>query len=168
MPSNFANFNDKGPKGPSNKSIAKQLADANKGKEKLTPQQRTNSIADFSAAMKEAAEKLLPEQVVLFQKKVALEAMRRIIFRTPVDTGRARGNWQLSINAPTASEVPEVLWRTQLEAATRLMNSIAPFSICYICNNVPYIVYLEEGSSQRQAPQGMVAITFVEMRAIFK
>lgn len=67
-------------------------------------------------------------------RALVLDIFRNIQIRTPVDTGRARGNWQVEFNGS--------------QEAT-------------IYNNLPYIERLENGWSQ-QAPTGMVRITLSE------
>ena len=61
---------------------------------------------------------LIPDEVVLFQKKMVLEALRRLTSKTPVDTGRAKGNWQTSIGAPIreAVDVLDTVSYTHLRA----------------------------------------------------
>ena len=77
-----------------------------------------------------------------------------IIKETPVDTGRARGNWQASVNSASGSE----LSRTSEGAAITQLSQEASAAIgntFFFTNNVPYIRRLEYGYSD-QAPQGMV------------
>jgi hypothetical protein len=77
-----------------------------------------------------------------------------IIKETPVDTGRARGNWQASVNSAAGSE----LSRTSEGAAIVQLSQAASAAIgntFFFTNNVPYIRRLEYGYSD-QAPQGMV------------
>lgn len=87
-------------------------------------------------------------------RAATLQLGTAIIKETPFDTGRARGNWQTSIGSPVSGET------ARLGAA----GSIAELSnqtgamigdVLYITNNVPYIYFLEYGSSQL-APEGMV------------
>ena len=81
----------------------------------------------------------------------SLSLFSRIIRRTPVDTGRARGNWMAGLNSPseTGGEVGATV------ARARLGDSL------FLTNNLPYIHRLEYGSSD-QAPQGMLRITIAE------
>lgn len=86
----------------------------------------------------------------------AIDLAGKIIKATPVDTGTAKGNWNIAINNPDLStdkppdknrslrpgDVPKV----------RLDQKII------ISNNLPYIGKLEHGSS-KQAPAGMVAVS---------
>ena len=73
-----------------------------------------------------------------------------IVKRTPVDTGRLRGNWQTSINTSDGS-APIIM--------AKLGDSI------FITNNLPYAQVIESGSS-KQAPSGMVAITAAEFTRV--
>ena len=75
-----------------------------------------------------------------------------VIRMTPVDTGRAKGNWQCTIGSPATGE-----------AMTNEMTMIATVpqhagAKVYLTNNLPYIQKLEYGHSQ-QAPSGMVRIS---------
>ena len=88
------------------------------------------------------------EQLETVARKIAITAYRRIIMRTPVKTGKARGNWQCTIGSPA-------------------IGAWAPLSptAFYLTNNLPYIGRLEHGSS-KQAPAGMVAVTIAELGGI--
>jgi hypothetical protein len=83
------------------------------------------------------------------------EVFSNIIQMTPVDTGRARGNWQCTIGAPFTGEddTGDVL---------KMQNTLPrrAGSVVYLTNNVPYIRKLEyiPGYS-RQAPAGMVRVS---------
>jgi len=83
-----------------------------------------------------------------------LELFSGVIRATPVDTGRARGNWQTSVGAPVNGEIAregDAAALAEVEAKTPQ----GAGQITYLSNNLPYIVQLEEGSS-KQAPEGMV------------
>jgi hypothetical protein len=82
------------------------------------------------------------------------EVFSNIIQMTPVDTGRARGNWQCTIGAPFTGEddTGDVL----------KMQSVIPRragSVVYLTNNVLYIRALEYDFHSRQAPAGMVRVS---------
>lgn len=86
-----------------------------------------------------------------------LELFSGVIRATPVDTGRARGAWQTGVGSPP----PGADGRLDPSAAQPLaeVEQNTPRGagqIAYLSNNVPYIFRLEEGSSKRQAPHGMV------------
>ncbi len=121
------------------------------------------NLKKFSAALKKGQVEL-GEIHLKFQKRIALEALTRIIKRTPVDTGRARANWQLA-SSTNESEVGgtdpggSATIAGGLSAIDRIT---VPFGVIWIFNNVEYITLLEEGSSS-QAPQGMVALSLREI-----
>lgn len=99
-------------------------------------------------------------------RAAALDMFGSIVQRTPVDTGRARGNWQLTIGQPAAGTRDRIDPQGALAAATALggLASFRPGASIFIVNNLPYIIRLEYGSSG-QAPGGMVRITAREWRA---
>lgn len=88
---------------------------------------------------------------------------------TPVDTGWARANWIPNIGSPreapagTRPELPNSASNSEQQAGEARVAASYRFDQgpIHITNNVPYIVYLNEGSSQ-QAPAGFV------QRAIMK
>ena len=93
-----------------------------------------------------------------------LDLSKRIILRTPVDTGRARGNWQVSYNAPESG----VLQRDDLSgqgtiAEVAQQTQIAGGNVWYLTNNLPYIQRLEFEGWSDQAPSGMVRISLAEL-----
>ena len=99
-----------------------------------------------------------------FQKRVALEALTRIVKRTPVDTGFARANWQVAptTNEGTVDGTDPGGGGTIAGGLSDINKVRVPFGVIWIFNNVKYIAFLEEGSSS-QAPQGMVALTLREL-----
>lgn len=70
----------------------------------------------------------------------------RIKARTPVDTGLAQGSWTIAFTE----------------------NEDVGTVGCTISNPVFYVIYLEYGHSQKQAPNGMVRITLAEARIELK
>jgi len=117
------------------------------------------SIQSFDADIKKFAKKagLEVDKVV---RSVVLHAYRGVTLKTPVDTGRARANWNISEGEMNTS-------------VNKNATQIQPFRKptgkrdVYITNSLPYIMLLEKGSS-KQAPQGMVDITMNEIRSSFK
>ncbi|HNU27153.1 MAG TPA: hypothetical protein PKJ38_13680 [Planctomycetota bacterium] len=111
------------------------------------------------------------DRIDIVSRKIALEMFRRVILRTPVDTGRARGNWQTTVGAPAIGELG-----TRHNAKTggapiaraitvgQAWKATTGASIL-LTNNLPYIERLEHGYS-KQAPAGMVAITVAEFGGV--
>lgn len=113
------------------------------------------------AARTARVEKKLSEVVRL----TVLSMSQRMINRSPVDTGRFRGNWQLglaSINSDTSSP-PDTSGTSAMGRISRGLSVAEIGKRIYITNSLPYSRRLEYGWSQ-QAPQGMVRLTVAEFR----
>lgn len=103
-------------------------------------------------------------------RALALEAMMRIMLKNPVDTGRSRANWNVSIGEPDTRAIWNLTvndWaaREALGAATIEKANFFSGDELYITNGIEYIKRLEEGYS-KQAPQGMVGVTVAELRPV--
>lgn len=121
------------------------------------------SLAEFAEQAKGAIDKVCRE--------VIIEVGSSVIRMSPVDTGRFRGNWQFSIDAPKQGALERF---GAAEATAELIDGALQFQAgqsAYIVNNVPYALKLEFGGYNgptekvdsdgysRQAPGGMVRIT---------
>jgi hypothetical protein len=84
-------------------------------------------------------------------QKVSMEAFREVIERSPVDTGRFRGNWQAAIGSPPTSI------EAVGEGYEAVVGRFAPGQVIFLVNNLPYALRLEYGYSD-QAPGGMVRL----------
>lgn len=122
------------------------------------------NLQQFNSALSAAAEKIKKEDFLKFVRSVCLETFKRIVQRTPVDTGRARGNWQVEINAPAAGTLEREQWDLVFERGEAKLADIPPFSVIHITNNCVYIYFLEYVRRSKQHPEGMVEITLQEMR----
>ena len=99
-------------------------------------------------------------------RALAIHAYKGIVQKTPRKTGRAAGNWQITINTTT----DEVTGRTlpahgavsSQELGKLSKAKVVKFPTIYIQNALPYIIPLEMGSSS-QHPQGMVRVTLAEL-----
>lgn len=87
-------------------------------------------------------------------RKVALVANQTLVVATPVDTGRARANWQVSINAEVDAELDSTDAHGAITRNEGVIKGYRGGEIL-IQNNVPYIGALNNGSSA-QAPAGFV------------
>tara|TARA_R100001443_G_scaffold95266_2_gene101710 strand:- start:802 stop:1194 length:393 start_codon:yes stop_codon:yes gene_type:complete len=103
------------------------------------------------------------EAVTKKKRLIGLKVLRGVVLKTPVDTGRARANWQLSINIPK-TDVKKTTNNTAVADGNRTLKTIKLGEDIYITNNLPYIGRLERGHS-KQAPRGMVALTLAEIEA---
>lgn len=96
-------------------------------------------------------------------KKVILAVDQAVVLATPVDTGRARANWRPSIGAPITDTLPEppnkgAGLRSALDAGEQVARQYKGGNnspTVHITNSLPYIKYLNDGSS-KQAPRNFV------------
>jgi hypothetical protein len=94
----------------------------------------------------------------------ALQALTGLVLGTPVDTGRARGNWLVGINQPVDVEAGVedkagglTITRGQLKfLRVKLGDDI------WLANNVPYILRLAGGWSE-QASEGWIDRVLAEV-----
>ena len=93
---------------------------------------------------------------------VCMELSAKIIGATPVDTGRAKGNWQATIASPASGtlETNDPSGAAVIAKAS-IVAQAAAGGVFYLVNNLPYIRRLEYGYSS-QAPAGMVRVTVQE------
>lgn len=128
-----------------------------------TANENAIALASFNKAL-ELAIKALPERANDIKIVTALDLMNRIVEKTPVDTGRARGNWQLAAGTAAEGEVANAEGLTPstiMHDAEQKTASVTIGEDIWISNNLPYIEALEEGHSL-QAPHGMVALSLAE------
>ena len=97
-------------------------------------------------------------KTALEYKATAFEMFSQIIQKTPVETGRARGNWNITTDSPDYStsesgKSPNV----EVEVDN-------DFPDIYIANGLDYVVELEDGKSG-QAPTGIIIPAIAAARA---
>jgi hypothetical protein len=101
-------------------------------------------------------------------RKSTLDVFRAVVLKTPVDTGRAKGNWQVSHGAPDTSlterkdTTPLGKIGAEMAAVVQKADVLPVGGVNYLSNSLPYIVRLEHGWSKAQAPAGMVRISALE------
>lgn len=118
-------------------------------------------LARATGAMRDRANRAI--------RKIALECFSNVILRTPVDTGRARGNWMISTGRPVApaggtgkcdKSGAGVL--AEVEAALAAWDPLREGKI-FLSNGLSYIMALEYGHS-KQAPNGMARLSVEEIK----
>ncbi len=121
---------------------------------------------EFGIALQKAGKDLTAVQFRNLVRKVALDALRGIVLKTPVDTGRARGNWQVTIGQPAAGKIDyaDKGGGPTISKGTGEILAAPPIGKIWLTNNLPYAERLEHGWSQ-QAPAGMVQLTLVEIQS---
>lgn len=92
-----------------------------------------------------------------------------IVLRTPVDTGRTRGNYFVSASGAMMTDYDEMNFdptgTNSISRASDAIKGIKAGGVVRIINNTPYVMDLEFGSS-KQAPRGMARLTVAEFQPI--
>lgn len=99
----------------------------------------------------------------LVVRKIALDLFTRIVLKSPVDTGRFRGNWQVGIGAIPAGtlELNDKAGTATISRVTAATLGVSAGQTIYLINNLSYARRLEYGWS-KQAPEGMVRKSVAE------
>lgn len=100
-------------------------------------------------------------------RSVARKWFSSTVMSTPVDTGRLRGNWQMTLGAPAAgvTDVTDKSGQMTVAAITQQVGGVG--KVNYLVNNLPYAESIEYGHS-KLAPQGMVRINFIRIKSIIE
>ena len=117
------------------------------------------SLAEFADQAKEAIDDVFRE--------VLIEIGTSVIQLSPVDTGRFKGNWQFTVDAPSSQSL-DTFDKSGHETIAALVAEVSRLDagkVAYIVNNLVYGVPLEYGHSD-QAPAGMVQITLARFQQI--
>lgn len=111
----------------------------------------------------------LTEGVEKLVRKSFLIADTVAVLGTPVDTGRARGNWIASIGSPQRGiKNPDKSGRATIALAQTVAKGYrVGGNGIFSTNNVAYILKLENGSS-KQAPNGMAKLAIQAATAFVK
>jgi hypothetical protein len=129
-------------------------------------------VTAFNREIAEFADTLTPAAARTLIRKIGGKVLRGVVFKTPVDTGRARGNWIVSHGEPAQGETGLVDRGSGTDRRATIgegdleLRKTEVGTTVWISNNVPYIRKLEHGHSG-QAPEGMVAVTLAEIEAQF-
>lgn len=122
----------------------------------------------FSADLKKASIAIINESNEMRQA-IIIELFSSIILDTPVDEGRARGNWQTTANEPATGEIERLDKKGDVTVAevVNVVSTSASDGTLYLANNLEYIEPLENGHSG-QAPAGMVRKNIARIDQILK
>jgi hypothetical protein len=119
-------------------------------------------MSNFALDVSKWAEKA-KGRMDLVVRKIALDLFRRVILRSPVDTGRFRGNWQVAIDSIPEGvlEIDDKSGAATVAKATAEALNVKAGDVIYLVNNLPYASRLENGWSP-QAPAGIIGTTVTE------
>lgn len=110
------------------------------------------------------------ERVETVAKKITLDLFRNVVEKSPVDTGRFKGNWNVSYAVPNMSvggrqdKTPKGEVDGSSLAMLQRVNGFPVGGISYLSNGLAYARRLEYGWSG-QAPSGMVRLSVREFDA---
>lgn len=95
-------------------------------------------------------------------RKVTLDLFTSVVQKSPVDTGRFKGNWNVSSAVPNFS-VTDATNAARGEGEVHKVLGIAAGGVTFLSNGLPYARRLENGYSG-QAPAGMVRLSVREFK----
>jgi len=126
----------------------------------------SNTARDFKLDLLSAFDEEIQPYLNIVVRKFALEALKRVVMKSPVDTGRFRGNWSVSFGSPIAGEdTTDKTGDTTIARGSAVIDKADAKQIVWLSNHLPYASALENGHSQ-QAPAGVVAVTYAELQAM--
>lgn len=98
-------------------------------------------------------------------RRAGLEILSRVVLSTPVDTGRARGNWQTDIDDIPAGEIDRIdaTGQEAISAGTATINASRNFPVIHLANNLPYIGALNYGKPPGTQHSKQAPLHFVEL-----
>jgi len=137
----------------------------------------TTNAAQTAARLRKIAERV-EERAVDGLRAIAGATYREAGLGTPVDTGRARANWRVTVAGETfdvigistgpraaqESAASQAESQSQREASSALA-ALRPGDRLFVQNNLPYIRRLNHGHS-RKKPAGFVERALAEGRSV--
>ena len=118
--------------------------------------------SQFRARIRVTGDPYQRKDIDRFFRQICMSIFKDVIIGTPVDTGRAKNNWQLSMNTPSQSYDENAkggsfggvtgqsamnlnLADVKLKANEKFLTTV------HITNNTPYIEALERGHSKQNS-----------------
>jgi hypothetical protein len=128
-------------------------------------------IEKFNKQLKKM-EKLAPEMHLDVLKKISFDGYTLLVEKTPKDTGRARAGWNVTVDGPPSEwkppkQVGKHLAGKEQEYQPRPfegMEKIKFDSVINLTNNVEYIIPLDQGHSEIQAPDGIIKPVITKLK----
>jgi hypothetical protein len=108
--------------------------------------------------------------VDLVTRRIVTDVMRSVVKKSPVDTGRFKGNWQYGAGEMPTGQL-DIYDKSGSDTLTHLMGKVpqqAAGKLHYLVNNLPYSIRLENGYSSQCPPNGMVGLTISEYQGIVR
>lgn len=124
----------------------------------------------FELKIANFADKAL-KRVNLVKRGVAIRLFRAVIMDSPVDTGRLRANWIVSLRAPVVKQRSKVdpSGGEAITEVTRVISGSNLLDTIILTNSLPYVKRIEfDGWSHTKAPAGMVRKNVNRFRILLK
>lgn len=98
-------------------------------------------------------------------RRAGLEILSRVVLSTPVDTGRAMGNWQTDIDSIPAGEIDRLdpSGQQTIQAGAATIKASHNFPVIHLANNLPYIGVLNYGRPEGKQWSRKAPLHFVEL-----
>ena len=106
------------------------------------------------------------DKAELLVRLTTAQLFNLVVDKSPVDTGRFRGNWNPSIGSPDFS-TSEITDPSGGATKSRINAVVSSYTLngqsVFLTNSLPYAERLENGWS-KQAPNGMVRLSVMEVQ----
>lgn len=111
----------------------------------------------------------IDEEVSKQVRTIALALLNEIVQRSPVDTGRFRGNNIVSIGSPVYTNTDNVdpSGGETISRGMAALSGLEPYTQVFIQNSLPYSERLENGHS-KQAPTGIYGLSFISVSEVYR
>ena len=113
-----------------------------------------SSLKVFANRINRLADKVEKNTASLIQD-VGYSVLSRVVYDTPVDTGRARANWLVNLGSSNSHSTTQkdLNGHSTIAKGSDTIGRYKYGEVVYITNNVDYIVKLDNGWSQRWQPE---------------
>lgn len=129
----------------------------------------SDNLREFDIGVRRFTEKTVPEAVRDTRDAAALEGLKSLVMLTPVDTGRARGNWQVTVGSPAVGEIDREDKdgsATIAAGAAVVAGASDPYVPIWAHDGVSYITHINDGTEKVPAIH-MLEQTVARLRRIF-
>lgn len=132
------------------------------------------TLKQFKRRVEVDATKNLERALKITQGLLFTEIYRRIVMRTPVDTGRARANWIPTVGLPSDEILDELAdvsvtgepittrENAKIRSADAQLKALPVGQTAWIVNNLDYVRRLDDGTGSRKAPQGILRVACLD------
>lgn len=131
------------------------------------------TLGQFAGNMRARA-KRVPFNVKQIKMLVGQDVVKEVVIATPIDTGQARFNWNVSFNGPDYSTDTEGFqdftrrgdWAGKLATSMAVLARVGEKDTIYISNALPYIEQLNKGKSPQASADYVRRAAIVAARRV--